>query len=171
MGSRYHLHPDTQPDSCSWLAILEAPLSQVIGWAISKRIDRQLCIEALQMAIAARLDTRGFHHSDEACSMPPTTTSTSCEHTAPDQHSAKGPGDNAFVESFFKTLKYEEIHRLELRDLRGRDRTCPILHRGGLQSPRLHSSIGYRPPIEFEQLVTAPILRSATGFELLVAID
>ena len=46
-------------------AILDLHSRKVIGWAISKRIDRQLCIEALQMAIAARLDTRGcIHHSD-----------------------------------------------------------------------------------------------------------
>ena len=89
------------------------------------------------MAIAARLDTRGcIHHSDRGVQYASDDYIDILRtHGFQISMSAKGnPGDNAFVESFFKTLKYEEIPSLELRDLRGRDRTCPILHRGGLQS-------------------------------------
>ena len=61
------------------------------------------------------------------------------------------PYDNATCESFMKTLKYEEVYRQEYRDA-GEARTS-IEHflEKVYNSKRLHSSLGYRPPVEYEQ--------------------
>ena len=143
-------------------AILDLHSRKVIGWAISKRIDRQLCIEVLQMAIAARLDTRGcIHHSDRGVQYASDDYIHILRtHGFQISMSAKGnPGDNAFVESFFKTLKYEEIHLWNYETYEDVIERVPYFIEEVYNRKRLHSSIGYRPPIEFEQLVNlnAPI--------------
>ena len=65
--------------------------------------------------------------------------------------SRKGnPWDNAACESFMKTLKYEEGYRSEYRDLaEARSSIGKFLERTSNRK-RLHSALGYVPPVEFE---------------------
>jgi len=56
-------------------AILDAYSRKCVGWKLSKRIDTQLALAALEAALAARNITAGLiHHSDRASSMPVTST-------------------------------------------------------------------------------------------------
>ena len=65
--------------------------------------------------------------------------------------SRKGnPWDNAACESFMKTLKYEEVHRNEYRDLNEAQSTIRIFLEKIYNQKRLHSTIGYMPTAEFE---------------------
>ena len=63
------------------------------------------------------------------------------------------PGDNAFIESFFKTVKYEEVHLWDYQTYEDVIKRIPYFRGEVYNQKRLHSSIGYLPPVEFEQLV------------------
>ena len=67
--------------------------------------------------------------------------------------SRKGnPYDNATAESFFKTLKVEEIYLWEYRTMEDVQIRLPFFIQEVYNCKRLHSSLGYRPPVEFEEL-------------------
>lgn len=67
--------------------------------------------------------------------------------------SRKGnPWDNAACESFMKTLKYEEVLRNEYRDLADARASIREFLEKVYNEQRLHSALGYRPPVEFERL-------------------
>jgi transposase InsO family protein len=67
--------------------------------------------------------------------------------------SRKGnPYDNAVTESFFKTLKVEEVYLWEYRTLDDVQIRLPFFIQDVYNHKRLHSSLGYRPPVEFEEL-------------------
>jgi len=61
------------------------------------------------------------------------------------------PYDNARAESFIKTLKYEEVYRTEYRDLEQAKALIGQFLEKVYNQQRLHSALGYRPPLEFER--------------------
>jgi transposase InsO family protein len=63
------------------------------------------------------------------------------------------PYDNATCESFMKTLKYEEVYRQDYRDLAEARASIERFIEKVYNAKRLHSALGYRPPIEFERLL------------------
>ena len=58
---------------------------------------------------------------------------------------------NAQAESFIKTLKYEEVYRSEYRDLEEARASIGEFLENIYNRERLHSALGYRPPLEFER--------------------
>jgi transposase InsO family protein len=69
--------------------------------------------------------------------------------------SAKGnPYDNAFMESFYKTLKYEEVHLANYETYDDVVERLPFFIEEVYNRKRLHSSIGYVPPAEFEAAIS-----------------
>jgi putative transposase len=94
-------------------ALLDRYSRKVIGWAISKRIDAQLCLAALKSALDTRQPPTGcIHHSDRgvqyACHQYVATLEGANMKISMSR--TGNPYDNAHMESFFKTLKYEEVH-------------------------------------------------------------
>jgi len=78
--------------------------------------------------------------------------------------SRKGnPWDNTACESFMKTLKYEEVLRTEYRDLAEARASIPEFLEKIYNQKRLHSALGYLPPVEFEAQLRAQNLAAATG--------
>ena len=58
---------------------------------------------------------------------------------------------NAQAESFIKTLKYEEVYRTEYRSLEEAKASIDEFLQRIYNRERLHSALGYRPPLEFER--------------------
>lgn len=94
-------------------AILDRYSRKAIGWAISRRLDTQLCLEALVAAIQTRNPAKGcIHHSDRGVQYASNEYVNKLKDAGFEiSMSAKGnPYDNANMESFMKTLKYEEVY-------------------------------------------------------------
>jgi transposase InsO family protein len=68
---------------------------------------------------------------------------------------------NAACESFMKTLKYEEVFRREYRDLAEARSSIQRFLEKIYNGKRLHSALGYRPPVEFERLFLTSFLPPA----------
>lgn len=134
--------------------VLDAFSRRVIGWELDRRIDAPLVLGALDRALGSRNVRPGLiHHSDRGAQY----ASSDYVRRLKDQGvqismSRRGnPYDNAFAESFMKTLKYEEVYLTEYQDLS--DATARIGEfLKDYNQARLHSALGYRPPAEFETL-------------------
>ncbi len=134
--------------------LLDAYSRRVIGWQLGTGLDHTLPLAALQMALAKRRVRPGLvHHSDRGVQYASQAyTQLLTQHQIRISMSRKGnPYDNARRESFFRTLKGEEVDRSEYRDLAdAQARIGDFLERTYNQR-RLHSALGYRPPAEFER--------------------
>ncbi len=135
--------------------ILDLFSRKVIGWAISKKIDGNLTLDALNMAILRRRPKRGvIHHSDRGvqylCKDYVEKLLDSGFHIS---CSRKGnPYDNAWVESFMSTLKKNEVHARNYETILDVVENVPRFIEEIYNKKRLHSSLGHLPPEEFEDI-------------------
>jgi transposase InsO family protein len=129
---------------------------RVVGWALAKRIDHRLTLEALRMALRTRKPRAGLiHHSDQGVQYACTQYVKELEeHEVCISMSAKGnPYDNAYAESFFKTLKNEEVHLWEYESFTDVVERIPEFIEQVYNRKRVHSGIQYLPPEEFEAIL------------------
>jgi len=134
--------------------VLDAYSRKVIGWSLDRTLEDDLAIAALQMAFRRRSPAEGLtHHSDRGVQYASNDyTGLLKEHGVRISMSRKrNPYDNAFCESFMKTLKYEEVYRQEYRDLADAHASIERFIEKIYNGKRLHSALDYRPPVEFER--------------------
>jgi len=139
--------------------ILDAFSRKVVGYALSKSLDAQLTLSALRSALGSRRPKLGcIHHSDRGVQY-------ACEEYVEllkargfriSMASKGNPFENAQVESFFKTLKTEEVYLMDYRDWDDVVRCLPVFIEDVYNRERLHSALGYMSPEEFEQTFNRP---------------
>jgi len=136
-------------------AIIDIYSRKIVGYAIGRTLSSELAIAALSMAIATRNTDNLIHHSDQGIQY----TCKDYIQILKDNNirismSGKGnPYDNAFAESFFKTLKQEEVYLWQYETFSDVVERIPYFILDVYNKKRLHSSFGYRPPEEYERLL------------------
>lgn len=145
------------PTSQGWMflaVLLDLYSRRVVGWAMSENNDEALTLAALQMAIEQRRPRRGLvHHSDRGATYAGGTyQDVLAKHGIVCSMSRKGNcWDNAVVESFFSTLDIECEHGDLFPSKAAARREVSDYILGYYNPTRLHSTLGYRSPMEFER--------------------
>ena len=135
--------------------ILDLFSRKAIGYCISRNLDTAFCLSALNMALKNRNPPKGvIHHSDRGVQYASRDyVDMLRSHQFVISMSRKGnPFDNATAESFMKTLKTEEVYLWEYQTLADAQKRLPYFIEQVYNQKRLHSSLDYRPPDEFEQM-------------------
>lgn len=135
-------------------AILDWFSRKVIGWAMARWIDAALALAALDHALATRWVSGGLtHHSDHGVQYASAAyVGRLQEHGITISMAAIGnPYENARAESFFKTLKTEEVYLKDYTDADDAQSQIGHFIEAVYNHKRLHSSLDYRPPNEFER--------------------
>jgi putative transposase len=144
------------PTKEGWLylaVVLDLFSRKVVGWAMSKRIDAELALDALRMAFALRRPGPGLlFHSDRgsvyACY---DYKDLLAEHKARPSMSRKGNcWDNAVSESFFSTLKGDWLDRFAFETRDDAQREAFYFIEAFYNRRRRHSALGNLCPVAFE---------------------
>lgn len=133
--------------------ILDVYSRRVVGWSISRQLVSRFAVEALESALKQRRPAPGLiHHSDRGVQY-------AC-HNYIERLEAHGivismsrpgnPYDNAWAESFMKTLKAEEVDGRRYRDMDHATACIGSFIEEVYNRQRLHSALSYRSPMEFE---------------------
>jgi putative transposase len=144
-----------------WLylaCVMDLASRKIVGWSMSDRIKADLVCQALRSAYWRRKPPGGLIlHSDRGSQYASDRHRRLIKDYQMVQSMSRRAScwDNAVMESFFKTLKVERIYQLryETREIAKRDIVDWI--EGFYNRTRMHSSIGYKTPVDFESSLTA----------------
>jgi putative transposase len=135
---------------CYVAIVLDQCTRKVVGWALASHMRTSLCLEALTMALDTHQPPR-FHHSDRGgqyCSRE-YQNELQKQNITPSMADVGVSVDNPFAESFNRSLKVEEVY-LNAYESIAEARASTASYIVCYNTKRLHSSLGYIPPVEFE---------------------
>lgn len=127
---------------------------KIIGWSFSDSLERSLALDAIHMAVESRNPPRGvIFHSDRGCQYASSDFIDLLNvHGITRSMSRKGCCyDNAVAESFFRTLKVEEVYRQNYATRDDAQRQIFQYIEGFYNRVRRHSTIDYISPNDFEE--------------------
>ena len=128
---------------------------KVVGWSMQPDMRRSLVLDALDMAWLGRNPGRQaglIFHSDRGCQYASDDFAKALEHWAitPSMSRKGNCWDNACAETLFASLKVERLHGRRFVSIRAaKDETIAWLL--WYNQTRMHSTLGYLSPIDFEQ--------------------
>ncbi len=152
------------PTREGWLylaVVLDLYARRVVGWAMSPRMKEALPQAALTMALRQRRPTdRLLHHSDRGRQYAsPAYRRQLRQHQIRRSMSRKGNcWDNAPMESFIATLKTELIHHHDFHTRAQARQAIFEYIEIFYNRQRTHSALGYKTPVQFEQLFEPSII-------------
>jgi putative transposase len=145
------------PTRQGWLylaVVMDLFSRRIIGWSMSRRIDRHLALKALNMALGQRRPAADLiHHSDRGAQyLSDDYQALLKKHGI--RCSLSGAGncyDNAAAESFFGLLKRERVNRVSYRTREEAKSDVFDYIERFYNRQRSHSYLGYNSPVEFER--------------------
>jgi len=135
-------------------AVMDLYSRKIVGWSLGYALHTSLVEEALQQALASRRPAAGLlHHSDRGTQYASSAFQALLltHHLTPSMSAAGHCYDNAAMESFWSTLKTELIHRRDFQDLQQAKSALFEYIEIFYNRKRLHSALGYKSPVDFEQ--------------------
>jgi putative transposase len=160
-----------------WLyvcAVLDLFTRRIVGWAMAEHMTRQLVLDALQMADRVRKPGPGLiFHSDRGSQYASAEVRDWLLKRAMRQ-SMSGTGncyDNAPMESYWHSLKVEETHGQDFAT-RAAAKHCVFAYiEGWYNTTRMHSSLGYQSPAQFERDYHAKSVKAANDEETAIPVN
>lgn len=140
--------------------VLDAFSRKVIGWQMGRTLETRLALAALEMAIDSRHPQPGLvHHSDRGTQYASNEYVQRLEACGGHLSMSRpaSPWENGRCESFIKTLKREEIDARRYASFAELQQNVEEFIEQIYNKVRLHSSLGYRSPEEFEQSQEADV--------------
>jgi len=133
--------------------ILDVYSRCVVGWSISRQLDSRITKQALEAALNRRQPAHGLiHHSDRGVQYACGDYVKRLEGAGITISMSRpgNPYDNAWAESFMKTLKVEEVDGRHYQDFDEAESRIGRFIDKLYNEQRLHSALDYRSPMEFE---------------------
>ena len=143
--------------------ILDAHSRGLRGWHLSRNLDKRLSITALQKALID-YPAPEYHHSDQGGQYAtPKYTELFPETTQISMSAAGTPTENGLAERFMRTFKEEHIDYTEYENFADAFKQIAFWLEVEYMTERIHSSIGYLTPAEFEtqETISNPLLLHA----------
>jgi transposase InsO family protein len=138
--------------------VLDLYSRRVVGWAMHPKLGKELVLEALRMAVAERKPAAGLiFHTDRGGEYLSADVQVYLDrHGILSSMSRHGEClDNAVAESFFHTLKTELYYHHHFKTRH--DASSAVFHyiAAFYNRARLHSTLGFRSPLEYETVHSA----------------
>ena len=138
-------------DECVYLAVIMDVFTRAIrGWQLSRSLDQQLTLVALQRALVQRKPE--FHHSDQGLQYA-AKAYTDLLNLVGTQISMSEPGEawqNGYAERLMRTIKEEWIDLSDYQNYAEALSNIPYFLEQVYMYKRIHSALGYLTPVEFE---------------------
>ncbi len=136
---------------CYLAVVLDAFSRRCVGWALQRYQDTRLTLEALERALHSRVPPL-MHHSDRGRQYASEEYIAILKAHRIDisMSRAGNPYDNAVAESFFKTLKTEEVDLQQYGSLEEAKQSIGTYINTRYNRHRMHSSLGYVAPATYE---------------------
>lgn len=136
--------------------VLDVYSRRLVGWALENHLRTELMLSALDRAHAQRHPQQVIHHSDQGTQYTSIAFGNRCRELGirPSMGSVGDCFDNAMAESFFATLECELLAKRPFKT-HAEARIALFEYLEGFYNlHRLHSSLGYVSPINFERRYT-----------------